>query len=178
MPKHEPEIQTGQKGVVPATGRSPWSLMELHSEVDRLFDDFARGFGWLGRGFSDTRPFSRIESTAPTMLTRVNVTETDDAYQIEADLPGMDEKDIELKVADGVLTISGERKESQEEKKKDYHLMERSYGAFQRSFALPDNVVEDKIDAKFAKGVLTVTLPKSEPGAEKPGEKRIAIKSA
>jgi HSP20 family protein len=178
MPKHEPEIQTGQKGLMPTAGRSPWSLMELHSEVDRLFDDFARGFGWLGRGFSEHRPFSRIESAAPMMMTRVNVAETDNAYEIEADLPGLDEKDIDVKVADGVLTISGERREEMEEKKKDYHLMERSYGSFQRSFALPENVVEDKIDAKFSKGVLTITLPKSEPGAAKPGEKRIAIKAA
>lgn len=178
MQKHEPETQSGQKGLMPVTGRSPWSLMELQGEIDRLFDDFARGFGWLGRGFPENRPLSRIEGAAPMIMTRVNVAETDDAYEIEAELPGLSEKDIELKVADGVLTISGERKEEKEEKKKDYHLRERSYGSFQRSFALPQNVVEDKIDAKFSKGVLTIRLPKSEPGAEKPGEKRIAIKAA
>jgi len=176
MPKHEPEIQSGQKGLMPVGGRSPWSLMELHSEIDRLFDDFARGFGW--RGFSENRPFSRIESAAPTMMTRVNIAETDNTYEIEAELPGLDEKDIDLKVAEGVLTIWGERKEEKEEKKKNYHLVERSYGSFQRSFALPENVLEDKIDAKFSKGVLTITLPKREPGAAKPGEKRIAIKTA
>lgn len=175
-PKHEPETQSGQRALT--APRSQWSLMDLHSEVDRLFDDFARGFGWsgLGRSFFEDRPSGR-ESAIPSLSTRVNVMETDSAYEIEAELPGLDQKDIELKVSDGVLTLSGERKAEQEEKKKDYHLMERSYGSFRRSFTLPDNIVEDKIDAKFANGVLTVMLPKREPGATKPGEKKIDIKS-
>jgi HSP20 family protein len=176
-PKHEPETQSGQRALT--APRSQWSLMDLHSEVDRLFDDFARGFGWpsMGRSFFEDRPFRRLESAMTTPSMRVNVAETDSAYEIEAELPGLDQKDIELKVSDGVMTLSGERKAEQEEKKKDYHLMERSYGSFRRSFALPDNVVEDKIDAKFANGVLMVTLPKREPGATKPGERKIDIKA-
>lgn len=175
-PKHEPETQSGQRALT--APRSQWSLMDLHSEVDRLFDDFARGFGWPGlrRSFFEDRPSGR-ESAIPSPSTRVNVVETDSAYEIEAELPGLDQKDIELKVSDGVLTLSGERKAEQEQKKKDYHLMERSYGSFRRSFTLPDNIVEDKIDARFANGVLTVTLPKREPGATKPGEKKIDIKA-
>lgn len=176
-PKHEPETQSGQRTLT--APRSQWSLMDLHSEVDRLFDDFARGFGWpgLGRGFFEDRRVGRAESAMPSLSMSVNVVETDTAYEIEAEMPGLDQKDIELKVSDGVLTLSGERKAEQEEKKKDYHLMERSYGSFRRSFTLPDNIVEDKIDAKFANGVLTVTLPKREPGATKPGEKKIDIKA-
>jgi HSP20 family protein len=175
-PKHEPETQSGQRALT--APRSQWSLMDLHSEVDRLFDDFARGFGWpgLGRSFCEDRPSVR-ESAMPSLSTRVNVMETDSAYEIEAELPGLDQKDIELKVSDGVLMLSGERKAEQEQKKKDYHLVERSYGSFRRSFTLPDNIVEDKIGAKFANGVLTVTLPKRDPGATKPGEKKIDIKA-
>jgi HSP20 family protein len=148
--------------------------MDLHSEVDRLFDDFARGFAWprMGRGVFPSAP------AATMMSTRVNVAETDSAYEIEAELPGLDEKDIEVNLADDILTISGERKEEQEDKKKDYHVMERRYGAFRRSFELPANVAEDKIEAKFSKGVLTVTLPKTAPSPAKANEKKIEIKSA
>jgi len=183
MPKHEPETQPApmvQKGLAPLPSRTPWSLMELHSEIDRLFDGFARGFGWpdFGRSLFESRPFRRMEIGAPMLSTRVNVAESDSAYEIEAELPGLDEKDIEVKVADGVLTLSGERKEEKEEKEKDYHLVERSYGSFRRSFALPDDAMEDKIEAKFSKGVLTITVPKREPGKPKPGEKRIAVKAS
>lgn len=179
-PKHEPETQSGLKALAPSQSRSPWSLMELQSEVDRLFDDFARGFGWtgFGRNLLEPRPFRRMEMTAPMQPVRVNVAETDAVYEIEADLPGMEQKDIEVKVAQGVLTLSGEHREEKEEKNKEYHVMERSYGSFQRSFALPDDVVEDKIEAKCANGVLMITIPKREPGKTKPGEKRIAIKTA
>jgi HSP20 family protein len=86
----------------------------------------------------------------------------------------MDEKNVEVKFADGLLTIKGEKREKKEEKKKDYHLSERSYGSFQRSFTVPDGVDADKIDATFKDGVLTVTLPKTPEAQRK--EKQIAIK--
>jgi HSP20 family protein len=85
-------------------------------------------------------------------------------------MPGMGEKDIEVKVADGVLTIKGEKQEEKEEKKKDYYPQERSFGAFERSFGLPEGVDADKIEANFKKGVLTVTLHKN-PEAQKPAKK-------
>lgn len=171
MPKHEPETRSE---LVETRPRSSWSLMDLHSEVDRLFDAFSGKVAWprLGRGLLQS------ETAMPTLATRVNIAETDVVYEIEAELPGLDEKNIEVKVADGILTIAGERKEEKEEKKKDFHLVERHYGSFRRSFDLPDNVEEDKIAAKFAKGVLTVTLPKKVPGPAKANEKRIEIKSA
>jgi len=75
-------------------------------------------------------------------------------------LPGIDEKDIEVKVANGILSIKGEKQEEKEEKKKDYYLRERNFGSFERSFQVPDGVDTDKIEASFKKGVLTVTLPK------------------
>lgn len=90
-----------------------------------------------------------------------DVAETDKGYEIAAELPGMDEKNIEVKVANGVLSIKGEKQEEKEEKDKDYHMRERSFGSFQRSFQVPDGVDLDKIECSFKNGLLTVTLPKT-----------------
>jgi len=98
------------------------------------------------------------------------------AYEIAAELPGMDEKNIEVKFADGVLTIKSEKREEKEEKNKDYYLSERSFGSFQRSFQVPSGVDIDKIDASFKNGVLTVTLPKSTEAQK--AEKKITVKAA
>ncbi|MGQ0676301.1 MAG: Hsp20/alpha crystallin family protein, partial [Rhodospirillales bacterium] len=92
---------------------------------------------------------------------------TDQAIEVTAELPGMEEKDVELVVQDDVLTIRGEKKFEKEEKNKDYHMVERQYGSFQRSFTLPDIVDREKIAAKFDKGVLNVTLPKSAKAKER-----------
>jgi HSP20 family protein len=155
-----------------------WRPFEtLRREVDRLFEDFAPR-SWrspFGRGMFDVEPFWRGElsfAKAPA----VDVVEKDNAYEIAAELPGMDENNIEVKYSDGILTIKGEKKEEKEEKKKDYYMSERRYGTFQRSFAVPDGVDADKIAASFKNGVLTVTLPKS-PEAQK-REKKIAIAKA
>jgi HSP20 family protein len=80
---------------------------------------------------------------------------------VSAELPGYSEKDIDVKYAPGVLTIKGEREQTTEEKKKDYHLSERRFGSFHRSFSIPDGIQADKVEAKFKDGVLTVTLPKT-----------------
>lgn len=105
----------------------------------------------------------------------VDITEREKAYEITAELPGMDEKNIEVKVTDGSLTIKGEKHEEKEEKKKNYYLHERHFGSFERRFGLPDGVDADKIEAAFKKGVLTVTLPKK-PEAQKPA-KKIEVKA-
>ena len=92
----------------------------------------------------------------------VDIAETDKAYEITAELPGMDEKNIEVKFADGVLTIRGEKKDEKEEKKKDYYLSERSYGSFQRSFQVPDGVDTDKIEVDLQVGRSeNVALPRA-----------------
>ncbi len=93
-----------------------------------------------------------------------------------AELPGMDEKNIEVKLSNGSLTIRGEKQEDKEEKKKDYFVQERRFGSFERTFGLPEGVDREKIEASFKKGVLTVKMPKT-PEAQK-GEKKIAVKSA
>jgi HSP20 family protein len=153
-----------------------WRPFEsLRREVDRLFDDFGVG-SWrspFGRTAFDLQPFWRGEvgwGKAPA----VDIAENEKAYEITAELPGMDESNIDVKFSDGTLTIKGEKKDEKEEKKKDYYLSERRYGSFQRSFGVPDGVDTDKIEAQFKNGVLTVTLPKSA-DAQK-SEKKIAIK--
>ncbi len=104
---------------------------------------------------------------------RIDVSETDQAFEVQAELPGMEEKDVELLLQDHVLTIRGEKKFEKEEKRKNYHMVERQYGSFQRSFELPDIVDEAKIAARFDKGVLCVTLPKSAKAKE--ASRKIAI---
>jgi HSP20 family protein len=149
-------------------------LMGLRREIERLFDDFDLGaWRWPAGSMFDVEPFWRGELTfgkAPA----VDIAEHDKEYEVTAELPGMDEKDIDVKFADGALTIKGEKKEEKEEKKKDYYLSERRFGSFQRSFRVPEGVDADKIDASFKNGVLTVVLPKSVEAQKR--EKKIAIK--
>jgi HSP20 family protein len=158
-------------------GVQMWRPFEgLRREVDRLFEDFDGGF-WRSpfrRPLFDIQPFRRAEANFPAMPA-VDVTETDKAYEITAELPGIDEKNVEVKLANGNLTIKGEKQDEKEEKKKDYYLHERSFGSFERVFEVPDGVDADKIEASFKKGVLSITLPKS-PEAQK-AEKKIAVKA-
>jgi HSP20 family protein len=152
-----------------------WHPFEsLRQEIDRLFDDFGMGFPFR-RSLWATEPLFRREVTWPTMPA-VDVVEGEKAYEITAELPGMDEKNIEVKMADGRLTIKGEKQEEKEEKKKDYYLQERHFGSFERSFDIPESVDPNKIEASFKKGVLTVTLPKKAE-AQKPA-KKIEVKAA
>jgi len=147
-----------------------WPFESLRREVDRMFEDFDRDF-W--RWPSRVAPsWQGTALTAPA----VDIVEKDDGYEVTAELPGMDEKDIEVKLANGGLSIKGEKQEEKEEKKKDYHLQERHYGSFERYFTLPDGVDREKVAASFKKGVLTVKLPKK-PEAIK-AEKKIEVKAA
>ena len=148
----------------------------LRREMERLFEDFDRGF-WgapMRRAGLGLEPFWR-EGMGLNAIPAVDIAEKPKAYEITAELPGIDEKDIELKLANGGLTIRGEKSEEKEEKNKDYYLRERHFGSFERSFTLPEGVEADKIEARFNKGVLTVTLPKK-PEAQKP-EKTIPVKA-
>ncbi len=166
-------VKTEEKPAERAALPAAWRPFEsLRREVDRLFEDFDRGF-WRfpSRSLFDIEPFWRRGVTTPA----VDIVEREKDYQVAAELPGMEEKDVEVKVTDDVMTIKGEKKAEKEERKKDYYLSERRYGAFQRSFSLPDGVDADKIEASFKKGVLTVTLPKK-PEAIKP-ERKVEIKA-
>lgn len=138
-------------------------FITLHREMNRLFDDAFRGFG--------------APSLAPPMEGRfgwpkLEVSDTDKAVMISAELPGMTEKDVQIEIANGILTIRGEKKDERNGEGK--HFTERTYGAFERQIALED-VEDDKAEASFKNGVLTISLPKSE--NPRAGVKRIAIKA-
>lgn len=139
-------------------------FMSLQREIDRLFDDFTRGFPAMpafGNGGAGLVP-------------SIDVTETDKEIEITAELPGLEEKDVQINVADNLLTIRGEKKAEKEEKDKNYRLVERSYGSFERTLELPDGINADAIKASIAKGVLKVTVPKPAPAQAK----KIEVKSA
>jgi len=163
------------RDLIPATRKNlpsdnrrgdPFHAMQL--EVNRLFEDFWPDFEMpaLVRGNG---------GMAAVIAPRVDVSETADEIQVTAELPGLEEKDVEVTYADGMLTIAGERKTEKEEKDegKKYYVKERSYGSFKRMLALGENVEEDKIKAAFENGVLTVTLPKAKEAVAK--SKRIPI---
>lgn len=177
-PASKLSVKTEEKASERPSALQAWRPFEsLRNEVDRLFDDFDRGLSRFPfrRSVFDIEPFWRRElswGTAPA----VDIVEKESAYEVTAELPGIDEKNIELKLVDGSLMIKGEKQEEKEEKKKDYYLHERHFGSFERRFAVPENVDTDKIEASFKKGVLMITLPKK-PEAKKP-EKKIDVKAA
>jgi HSP20 family protein len=135
----------------------------LQREIDRLFDEFGRGFPDFAFGVPD-------ESFGADITPRMNVSETDKAIE----LTGLEKGDVELNVADDVLTIRGEKKVEKDETKKDYRLIERSYGSFARRLQLPTGVDPAAITAEIANGVLKVTVPKPAPAVTK----RIDVKPA
>ena len=170
-------VKNQEKAADVSSTTQAWApFLCLRREVDRIFDDFGGGF-WRSpfRSAFAVEPFWQREMTwAATPA--VDVVESEKAYEVTAELPGMDEKNIEVKVSNGNLTIKGEKQEEKEEKKKDYYLKERHFGSFERCFQVPEGVEANKIEATFNKGVLKVTLPKKLE-AQKP-EKKIEIKAA
>jgi HSP20 family protein len=160
-----PARRTGNHGLVRASDDVP--LVAFHHDMNRLFDDFFRDF--------ERMPSAWALVSAETRMPRVDVSETETEIRIAADLPGMDEKDIDVSLTEGVLTIRGETKFEKDEKEENFHRVERSYGTFQRSIPLPAEVEEDKADAVFSMGVLRVTLPKAK---EVRNQKKITVKRA
>ncbi|MFZ1101533.1 MAG: Hsp20/alpha crystallin family protein [Hyphomicrobiaceae bacterium] len=139
----------------------------MRDDMDRLFERFEHGWPrW-------PTVFSRDERlTVPEL----DVRESTDAITVEAELPGVDEKDVTVTLANGILTIKGEKKQEKEEKAASYHLTERSFGSFDRSIRLPDTIDDAKVEAKFDRGVLKVTAAKK-PEAVK-AERKIEIKKS
>ena len=160
------EIRKPMAGGTPVSRyRDPFA--EMRSEMDRLFDTF------LGRSFFGRPAPSGSAEPATTLAPNVDIRENDKEIIVEAELPGIEEKDIQVTVRDGVLSLKGEKKSERDEKKDTYHVIERSYGSFERSFALPDSADQDQIKADFNKGVLRVVVPKRAEAAK--AEKKIPI---
>jgi HSP20 family protein len=155
----------------------PWRpFASLRRDINRLLEDFDCDWRFpFRRSVFDVEPFWRRELTWMASPA-VDITESEKGYEITAELPGLDEKNIEVKLANGNLMIKGEKEEAKEEKKKDYYVHERHSGAFERCFRIPEGVDTNKVEATFKKGVLTVTLPKT-PEAQK-AEKKIEVKAA
>lgn len=146
-------------------------LARMHSEIDRMFDQAFRNFGFpmLGTGFPSAgempsfyRPQIDIEGDA-------------NRYEITLDVPGLSEKDMSIEVKGDLLLIKGQKEERSENKDKQYYRMERSYGAFQRTLSLPEDANADEIEASMDKGVLKLRIPRRE--VSKQDVKQISIKS-
>ncbi len=170
------QTEAAKGGEVPATGMF-YPLARLREDVDRLFDDVFSGRRWpLGRAAEEWGRVPSYFSVAGSGLidVKMDISETPDAIEITAEMPGVGEEDVDIELTGGMLTIKGEKKQESEEKKKDYYRSERTYGSFQRSFGVPDSIDTDKIEARFDKGVLHVTLPKK-PEA-KAESKKIPVK--
>jgi len=168
------EVPVEVKQTPPAQTNVPDVRHSFRGELDRLFDRFGSGFGFPSlRRMFDVEPAwrSSFSFSAPA----IDMSEDEKAYKISAELPGLDAKDVDVSVSGDMLVLKGEKRQEKEEKDKNYHYSERSYGSFQRAFQLPASVNRDKLAADFSRGVLTITLPKTAE-AQKP-TKKIEVKS-
>lgn len=133
------------------------SLVRFHQDVDRLFERAFRGFDLSPFGF--TRPLLAHMNDGMIKPT-LDLGATDNEYTVAVEVPGVDEKDVKVEIANDTLTIRGEKKHEKEEKEKNYYRMERSYGSFQRVLTLPEDADQDGVAATFKNGVLTITMPR------------------
>jgi HSP20 family protein len=165
------------KKAAPTLANAPDSWRSFRTEMDRLFDRFAGGWGMPSlRRMFEGEPALRYDSTFTMPSPAVDVSEDDAGYRITAELPGMSEKDVEVVTSGDTMTLKGEKRQEKEQQDKHFYLSERSYGSFQRSFHIPDGVDRDRIAADFAKGVLTVTMPKTAKAVAE--QKKIEVKAA
>ncbi len=167
------EEQTPSSLPVQRHSPSVHPALQLHQEIDRLFDNAFRNFGFPSRGFE-----SQLNGLSHSALLRPNVdiASSDKEYTITVEVPGVEEDNIKLELAGNTLTIKGEKKQESEQKDHNFYRVERSYGSFQRVLSLPDDVLPDAIEAQFNNGVLTISLPREV--ISKPEGKVIEIKKA
>ena len=141
--------------------RAPFGVFgSLQREIDRLFEDFTPAFTG-GRALFDVKA-------------KMDLADTKDGLELTVELPGMEEKDVEVSVRDGQLTVSGEKKFETEKKDKNYQFVERSYGSFSRSIVLPDGVNAEDVKATMSRGILKIVVPTP----AKSEAKKIEVKSA
>jgi HSP20 family protein len=159
--------------------RADWHPIQMvRQEIDRLFERLSNGRSEVSRlrmgpDLDLSFPLDDLFSFGQPA---VDVVERATEYEVSAELPGLDRNDIEVKIANGMLTLSGEKRDERQEHRKDFHFAERHYGSFLRSFVLPTGIDQDRISADFAKGVLTVRLPKTPEALA--SEKKIEVKAA
>lgn len=161
------EEEQGQKASTTLPVSRDYPLSRLHQDLDHLFDNFFRGFSLPSPQRGDETWMGGL------MLPRVDIAEAKKEYTITVEVPGVDEKDIDLTITEGTLTIRGEKHYEKEDHDRQYHRVERSYGHFQRVISLPADANEDAIEAKFKNGILTLTIPKT--SQAKPEGRKIPI---
>ncbi|MGO4915496.1 Hsp20/alpha crystallin family protein [Pseudogemmobacter sp. W21_MBD1_M6] len=177
MSKKSTQVEVKRETRPAGNGQRQNPFVSLRHEIDRLFEDFDwpgihLPFRASGSAIEPVRQWSDVWAMAPAM----DLVERNGEYEIQAELPGLGLDDIDVKVSEGMLTIKGEKSEEHVEDDQDYHMRERSYGQFQRSFRLPDGVDTDKVEARFDKGVLFVKMPKTAQAKSK--ERKIEVKPA
>lgn len=145
-------------------------FLTLHREMNRLFDDMARG-GQPSSG-------GQLNQGGTMMAPHMDVSEIEGELRIQAELPGVSESDIEVSLNEDVLTIRAEKRQERKEQREGVHVSERSFGTFQRALRLPFPVDQDRVQAQFENGVLNVTVPKTEKGAHPtdPGARQSAAR--
>lgn len=160
---HSVPVRHNDRAGMRPLGRAYEPTLQVHREIDRLFDNFFRGFGLsAGDAIRPLAGFGESELFRP----KVDLSATDKEYRLTVEIPGVSEKDVSLAITGNSLTIRGEKKQEKEEKEKDFYRIERRYGSFQRVLSLPEDVDQDGIGAAFKDGVLTVTMPRKEVAKE------------
>ena len=169
-------LKESKKAHVAATKTEKHPMRRLRKDIEHLFENFERDFGvWPSwqRLFNIEpffEPFRRFEPLGSGKQPVADLVENDREFRVKAELPGMTDENVEVTFSEGLLTIKGEKEEKREEKDEDYHLSERHYGSFRRSFSLPQSIDAGKVEASMKDGVLTVILPKR-PEAKKEAKK-------
>lgn len=158
-------LRRSRRDIRPSEQATP--LTALQRQMNRLFDDFFGDFA--------LSPFEGWNASASGFVPRMNVSESDKEIEVTAELPGMEQKDVEVLLEDGRLTLRGEKKMEKEEKEDRYYHLESSYGSFSRSVEVGEDIDPDQVQASFRNGVLTIRLPKTRP--EPTQRKRIEIKT-
>ncbi len=152
--KTVPVQRTTEQGQTPVLSSS---LAQFHQDIDRLFEQAFRRFEMSPFGFDrPLLPRMNDGMIKPTL----DLGATDKAYRIAVEVPGVDEKDVKVEIANDTLTIRGEKKQEKEEENRNYYRMERCYGSFQRVLSLPEDADQEGVSATFKKGVLKVTIPR------------------
>lgn len=140
----------------------PSDILGMQREINHMFNRFFRGDEVEGSELSTTN-----------WVPAVDLAEKDDEYVAKVELPGVNKNDVKITLQDNILTIRGEKKDEKETKNSSFHRIERSYGAFQRSFALPTSVKNENVDAQYKDGILTISLPKAEEAKRKQIEVKV-----
>jgi HSP20 family protein len=177
MAKKQSGIEVKREPARPVPAAAPeWEPMRsLRQQIDRLFADFDLPdlrLAWPRKAALMPQAWPEYGVAVPP----VDLVERNGGYELQAELPGLTEDQIEVRLANGMVTIKGEKSSERVEDEADYHLRERSFGSFQRSFRVPSNVDPDKIEARFDKGLLKISLPKSAAAIQE--ERKINVKAA